>query len=433
MSRQIAALLAGFGTGFLQSQRSKAESERQSKRDKRDDEEHALRMEQNRIALEKMAREEKQETAVADGLARANDMRVGQGLRTKDGSAIDISEKGIDDRLDGGNLSPETQAAVAKTYADSVKEEDVKRWIPQMQGVDVPRTTNKADITRARADAFDKGGIKFADKALALNEQADKLDIDDLKMRIANGTPESLAKEYDEIFPDGLSLKFETGKDGKLYKFTEDANGNRSNYQTFADMDQFKQQLMTMVDKDPDSIQQYWKESRELERQNKKDSRDEKLSDIQIKKYEQDIAEGKIKLENLPQSIQLELEGKRANIRQSNASTASSIANTEKTREDIKQTRASGSNDKLPNAVREALWYKDASPDQKAAFDRMNDKSPKVTSDGQGGFMINKADGMYRMDRKGNLKKLTMPDGTESPAPKNRPPLSSFNKQQMQV
>lgn len=160
----------------------------------------------------------------------------------------------------------------------------------------------------------------------------------------------------------------------------------------------------------------------ESARSNRKEDREIKLSNVQLEKYAQDIKEGKIKLESLPESIQLDLKGKRANISQSNAATAASQANTEKTKEETKIIKSGEGNDKLPTSVREALWYKNASLEQQAVFDQMNDKSAKVTSDGVGGFLINKKDGMYRMDDNGKVTKVAMPDERSKPTqPVKRP------------
>jgi len=164
----------------------------------------------------------------------------------------------------------------------------------------------------------------------------------------------------------------------------------------------------------------------ETARLSREESRKEKLTDAQLKKLDQEIQEGKIKLESLPQSIQLDLQGKRANINQSNAATEASRANTEKTREETKITKSGIGNDKLPNSVREALWYKNATPEQQAIFDQMNDKSAKVTSDGVGGFMINNKSGMFRMDDNGNVTEVKGLDGKAKPQPAKKPAYNNL-------
>lgn len=164
----------------------------------------------------------------------------------------------------------------------------------------------------------------------------------------------------------------------------------------------------------------------ETARQNREESRKEKLTDAQLKKLDQDIQEGKVKLESLPESIQLDLQGKRANINQSYAATEASRASTEKTREETKITKSGIGNDKLPTSVREALWYKTATPDQQAIFDQMNDKSAKVTSDGVGGFMINNKSGMFRMDDNGKVTKVEGLDGKGKPQPGKKPAYNNL-------
>lgn len=164
----------------------------------------------------------------------------------------------------------------------------------------------------------------------------------------------------------------------------------------------------------------------ETARLNREETRKDKLTDVQLEKYAQDIKEGKIKLESLPQSIQLDLQSKRANINQSNAATAASIANTDKTKEEIKTLKSGVSNKDLPNSVREALWYKNASPEQQAVFDQMNDKTAKVTSDGVGGFMISNKSGMFRMDDSGNVKKVEGLDGKQKVQPAKKPSYNNL-------
>jgi hypothetical protein len=76
--------------------------------------------------------------------------------------------------------------------------------------------------------------------------------------------------------------------------------------------------------------------------------------------------------------------------------------------------------------VREALWYKSASPEQQAIFDQMNDKSAKVTSDGVGGFMINNKSGMFRMDDNGKVTKVEGLDGKGKPQPGKKPAYNNL-------
>jgi hypothetical protein len=163
----------------------------------------------------------------------------------------------------------------------------------------------------------------------------------------------------------------------------------------------------------------------EQARLGREEARKDKLTDAQLAKLDQDLAEGKIKLENLPEATRLDLQAKRANIAQSNASAESSRATSEKTREEIKITKSGVGNSNLPTSVREALWYKSASPEQQAIFDQMNDKNAKVTSDGMGGFMINNKAGMFRMDDNGNVTKVNGLDGKEKEQP---PKQSTYNK-----
>lgn len=427
--KSIAALLAGFGTGYLSQQKIEADRKSQEARDKRENERFELEKQRVEMENKRQIKLDAQEAAVDEGLAAASSERVGHGLRTKTGEKVGVTEQDIAGRLEGGNLSPETQAAVAKTYAQGVTQNDVEGWTDGMSGKDALRTTTKADIVRDQGTALMKGGRADRMQGMQMADKATELDLKSLRQRILSAQSiEDLSKEYDDVFPDGLTLKGEMGQDGKFYKFTEDSAGKRSNYQTFPSFDEFKKNLDTMVNDNPDSIIKYWNESRELERQNKKDTRDEKVSDAQLKKYDQDIAEGKLRLESLPQSIQLDLQAKRANITQSNESSATSRANREKTKEETKVLKTGSGNDKLPNSVREAMWYKNATPEQRETYDQLNDKSAKVTPDGVGGFIINGKNGLSQMNEDGVVKLIKMPDPNKPAVPANRPPLSSFGK-----
>lgn len=409
--RGLAALVAGFGTGFLTQQQRNEDEQRRKEREKRDQEQHDLAMKANQMNIERMERANAQDQSVEQGLDEAAQMRVGEGVRTKTGEVIDTSEEAWKQRAMEQGADEATASEAAKIYAQKSSEKGSEDWMNKSldfgNGV---RRTSQADIIRQQGVALSKGNRQDRMAAIELNNKADKLDIDDLKLRIARGTPESLSADYDEIFPDGFTLKFETLPDGKLLKYAVNAEGKKFNPETFNDMDQFKQSLIAMVDKDPATIQAYWDKSRQLERDAKKDARDEKVTNAQLAKYEQDIKEGKIKLESLPESIRLELAAKRANINQSNAATETSRASTEKTREETKITKSAGGGKELPTSVREALWYQQASQEQRAAFDKLSDKGAKIQFN-EGVPVINDGGTIFSLDEKGNRTYLNIKKG----------------------
>ncbi|MFA6039908.1 MAG: hypothetical protein WC733_00210 [Methylophilus sp.] len=419
----LAALIAGFGTGYLNGQQQK-------RKNAQEDEDRALRNKEIKDRQAERDAQQQREADVMAGLDKASNMKVGE-LRNEQG-VVDNSEAAWRERLaanpdNEGNLP--TQEVIDQTapiYAREAAKKGSEQWLSS----DAPnavmgevKPTTKADIVRTQADAISKLGITGLAKSMELRDKADDLDLNDLKTRIANGTPESLSKDYDEIFPDGLTLGFDQGEDGKLYKYTTDADGNKSNWQVFNDLNHFKEQLMVMVDKDPDAIKQYWKESRAQDAANKKAADESKMNDLKYKELNQKIKTGEIELKNLPEKTRLEFAAKKAQIDSSNASAENSRASAKE------KTSGSGGakDDKLPTKVREAMWYKDASKDQKEAFDQLNiANDTKVTSDGLGGYMVNKPDGIYKVDAKGNVSEV--PLGKKKPVPTDRPPLSAFDK-----
>lgn len=422
-TNSIAALIAGFGTGYLN-------AAQQKRRNENEDEDRRIRNDEIKMRMEEREAEKAREAQVREGLEKANSMKVGE-LRNDEG-AIDNSEAAWRERIlttpdNEGNLpSPEVADQTAPIYAQQAKQKGAEKWLSS----DAPnavlgevKPTTRADIVRTQADAISKMGVTGLQKSMELQEKAASLDLADLKKRIATGTPESLAADYDEIFHDGKTLKFDQGEDGLLYKYTEDAQGKKSDWQKFRDLNEFKEQLIVMVDDNPDTIVNYWKESRAQEAAARKAADESKMSDLKYKELEQKIKKGDIEIESLPEKTQLELKAKKAAINASNASAESSRATAAE-----KRSNTGGATDsKLPNKVREALWYKDANPDQKAAFDSLGAKDQtKVTSDGLGGFIVNKPDGLYKVGIKGDVEKIAIGEQKQKPA--NRPPLSSFNQ-----
>jgi hypothetical protein len=420
-TNNIAALIAGFGTGYLN-------ATQQKRRNEMEDEDRKIRNDEIKMRMEERQAEKDRENQAREGLEKAGSMKVGE-LRN-DAGAIDNSEAAWRERIattpdNQGNLpSPEVADQTASIYAQRAKEKGAEKWLSS----DAPnavlgevKPTTKADIVRTQADAISKLGVTGLQKSMELREKAEGLDLDDLKRRIATGTPETLASDYDEIFPDGKTLKLEQGEDGLLYKFTEDAQGNKSDWQKFRDINEFKEQLIVMVDKNPDTIVNYWKESRAQEAAARKAAKEDRMDDLKYQELDQKIKSGAIELKSLPEKIQLDFKAKKASINASNASAENSRA----TAAEKRATTGGATDSKLPNKVREALWYKDANPEQKEAFDSLGAKEgTKVNPDGLGGFMVNKPDGLYKIDIKGNVQKVSLGEQKEKPI--NRPPLSSF-------
>lgn len=296
--RGIASFVAGFGTGYLNGKEKERERKRQERIDQQNEELRQVQLKQANAQLAKDERDIARDESLQTGMAEAGAMKVGE-LRDQNGT-VGVSADDFRTRLTDGGVAPEVADQAAPIYAERAQQPGAGKWLSNSFGGDedggmgTVKPTSRGDIARTRAGALNDGG-KY-EQAVNMQEKADKLDIDDLKMRIARGDEQTLADEYDEIFPDGLRLKFERGQDGKLYKFTEDSEGKRSNWQTFTDLNQFKDHLMKLIDSDPNAISQYWQQSRELERQGRQDKmtadkhgQDMRAGELNIKGGESDL------------------------------------------------------------------------------------------------------------------------------------------------
>jgi hypothetical protein len=430
-TNNIAALLAGFGTGYLQTEQQKREQERQAKKDKSEEEDRQLRRDE--IALQKQ-----READALAGFDAASKMKVGE-LRNEQG-AVDNSEAAWRERIattpdNEGNLpTAEVAAATAPIYAQEAAKKGSEKWLSSSAANAIlgeVKPTSRGDIKRTEAAAMAKLGINGLPQAMAMKEKADELDIKDLQTKILSATTIEELNENYKIFPDGYDLKGEADPTTGRLKYWYESESGKKHFpdkampQDFADFEEMKKFASAFVSGNPEYIMTQYENSRKTKREDKKDAREEKVSAAQLAKYEQDIAEGKIKLASLPESIQLDIKAKKANIAQSYAAAENSKASADKTKAEAK---GGASNDKLPNSVREALWYQEATPEQKKAFDSMNDKTPKVTSDGMGGFVINNKDGMYRMDGAGKMTKVTLPDGAAPVQPPKKTTYESLYK-----
>ena len=158
-------------------------------------------------------------------------------------------------------------------------------------------------------------------------------------------------------------------------------------------------------------------------RDNRKEDRETKLSDVQLEKYAQDIKEGKIKLESLPESIKLDLAAKRANINQSNAATAASFANTEKTKLETRDIKTGGGKQgKLPSEWQIAKLLADPTVPQaeKDEYFNINGKEG-VVQNPLGGYVMTKRDGsITAVDEDG--KKTVLQSARNAPKDKPEPP-----------
>jgi hypothetical protein len=414
--RSLASFAAGFGTGFLNAKNKQKDDARQKKIDDRAE-----------IEWNEKQSERKQKTDFEAKLAAAG----------QDAPAIESSSPAM---LNGAPqmssidpaaptmLPPSTTNPAAsglKEFTEKPAKPAKPMWKVMEEKIPVYLSSGKTEHLA---------------QAQQLLELSQKMKSDEYMKKIIDAYGKGdqalldLANSHDNGELPYTNLTAVPSEDGKSFTLSGKNHVNGEGFSETKDLggkevkDWLAGELISRAS--PESLMKHIQDKIKTKQEAKKEAREDvkferesKKSNAELEKLTQEIKEGKIKLEILPESIQLDLKAKKANINQSNASAEASNASAAKTRDEAK-----GGGDKLPNSVKEALWYKDATPEQKDAFDSMNDKSPKVTADGVGGFIINKKDGMYRMDRKGEVSKVAMPDGKAKPVPKNRPPLSAFNK-----
>lgn len=446
--RSIAALLAGFGTGYMQGEKQKQDQARQDKKDKADEEDRKLRNEDIMLRREEVATQKKRETEALEGFDVASKMKVGE-LRNEQG-AIDNSTQAWQQRIattpdaEGNLPTAEVAASTAPIYAQEAARKGSEKWLSNPNGIlGEVKPTSRGDIKRSQASAMAKLGINGLPQSMALNEKADELDIKDLQTKILSATSIDDLNEHYKIFPDGYDLKGETNAEtGRLSYWYENEAGkkqlpDKAMPQDFADFEELKRYASAFVSGNPEFIMQQYENSRKTKREDKKDARDDKVSDAQLAKYEQDIKKGKMELESLPESIQLELKAKKANIAQSYAATESSRESTAKSREERK-------NGGKPLTLSE----KTKSAEIQAARVRIGNLKPAEQAFLQSGDIGEAATITPQQKELQETYKTAMnPDPKlvaqygsdpaldkfarkkiDKPAPKNRPPLSSFNK-----
>lgn len=381
-AKSLASFIAGFGTSYFASEKQKRDEERQARKDKADEEERKLRNEEIAMRNADRSEQRRRENEAMAGLDSASKMKVGE-LRNDDG-AIDNSTEAWKQRIvstpnAAGDLPTEEVAAqTAPIYAQAAAKKGAEKWLSS----DAPdavvgkvKPTTKSDIIRTQADAVSKLGITGLPQAMSLREKADELDIKDLQTKILSATSIDDLNEHYKMFPDGFDLKGETNKEtGKLsYWYENDAGEKRfpdkAMPQDFDNFQKMKEFAASFVSGNPQYVMEQYDKWRKNDREDRKLAREEKVSDAQLTKYQQDIDKGKLELASLPESIQLDLKAKKANINQSNAAAESSRASAAKTK-----SEATGGGDKLPADAKmmNYLIANGVAKSQKEAFEMIN-------------------------------------------------------------
>jgi hypothetical protein len=284
----VAALLAGFGTGYLNTKSKEADRKREDEKDRQERERHDQQMEINRRQLERLQQEDARDQQVAEGLEEAQQMRVGEGLRDSTGAAVDVSEEAMRQRLVDSGADEEVAAQTAPIYAQKAGEKGSEEWLSGGFDMGKVRPTSKADIIRAQGVALSKGGTKNMTQAMQMQEKADQLDMEALQAKIlAANSIEEIDKEYD-IVPDGFRVKSTTADGGRFTYWYEDEQGNRVapkvGPKDFADFNEFKQFAAAYVKQNPEYITSVWdgarKRSSEAEEKEYKRGRDAKSDEF---------------------------------------------------------------------------------------------------------------------------------------------------------
>lgn len=413
--RGLASFLAGFGTGYLNSRQKEEDRKREDERNRREQERHDQQMELQRRQLEQLDRENQRESDMAAGLEEAQGMRVGEGLRDSTGAAVDTSQESMEQRLIENGADPAVAAQTAPIYSQRAGEKGSENWLSDSMGMGKVRPTSQADIIRAKGTALAKGGAKYLPQAMELQDKADKLDMEALQSKIlAANSIEDIDKEYD-IIPDGYRARAAVGEDGRFRYWYEDEQGNRVDPKVgpkdFADFNEFKQFAAAYVKANPEFITSTW----DAARKRKTEAEDKTYARDRDKK-EDEFKERDFKLRKEGQDANLEVAREGLSIR----------------REEIKK------GGEAPAEVRTALWLINTgvAKNEKEAWEMV--KTTKASSPQEAiqditvrlmkdnpDFQDNPEEAAVTARR--IYQSIVKPD-TAAPAPKNRPPLDSFNR-----
>jgi hypothetical protein len=414
-SKGIAALLAGFGTGYLGAKRQQNQDAKDKERERREQERHDQQMELQRRQLEQLDRESQREEDMAAGLEEAQGMRVGEGLRDATGAAVDTSADAMQQRLIESGADPEVAAQTAPIYAERAGEKGAENWMSDSMGMGKVHSTNRADIIRAQGVALNKGGAKYLPQAMQLQEKADQLDLEALQSKIlAANSIEDIDKEYD-IIPDGYRARSAVGEDGRFRYWYEDEQGTRVEPKVgpkdFADFNEFKQFAAAYLKANPEYITSTWEAARK-----RKSDADDKAHSLERERKDDEYKERDFKLRKEGQDANLQVAREGLTLR----------------RQELQR------GGEAPAEVRTAQWLMSTgvAKNEKEAWEMV--KTTKATSPQEAiqdiavrlmkdnpDYQDNPAEAAVTARR--IYQSIVKPDSA-APAPQNRPPLDSFNR-----
>lgn len=434
MSRNLASLIAGFGTGYFTSEKQKRDEERQAKLDKI--QEQQAEREQLRFETEQKDRENK---ALTEQKMREAAMPTNASKTNLDAAGLQQAMPKVFAEADPTNPSDTmTGEEKAKTFLENSTPEQ------RLNNASFYAQQGVTALGDKKIVQGDQGQIATVDPKQDKQKPRYKILEDQAHILIQSGKPENISTgnqmimqsamiksdEYKQKIlaarQEGLDAllalahghdndelpiqdpKVEPTADGKSKVTWKSASTGKEMSQVLDPKnglveDQIAQYLYSLST--PEANMNYIINKVAQDRDNRKEDRDQKVTDKNIEKIDKDMKKTDIELKYLPQE-------KQANINQSNAATEASRASTKKTKEEMKS-----GDDKLPASVKEAIWYKDATPEQKAAFDKINTKSGgglKVTNDqANGGFLITTDSQVFQMDDKGGTKEVKLPGATK--------------------
>lgn len=254
----LAAFAAGFGASYLQAKEKEKERERQDKIDARTEEIYQA---------DKAAREERQASraAVQEGLAKAKQLQVGAVDEAKIDAAVNANL--------GADATPEQAQAARSAYRSAIASGGDQSWRNDGGVLDQSRvTTTEADKLRATANAYEAGGLDYADKAADLGAKASALSIQDAKAALLRAPMHEIARLYSHV-PDGFDIQdWGNTPDGKFVVRIADKDGNNK-FTTFNSEEEFRQRAALAAEKNPDAIMSAMDKMIQRKREDAKDER----------------------------------------------------------------------------------------------------------------------------------------------------------------
>lgn len=261
MSRNLAAFVAGFGTSYFRNEQLRKEQERRDRADKRAEEEADARKAERE-------RELAQDNAVTEGLTKARSMKVGQ---LSDDKLADTVRQNA-----GVDATEEEIGTATQAYRNAITGGGDQSWRNDGGVLDKSRVgITRSDIAQAEADALGAGGTRYAGQAMARNDKAGDLRIQEAQKVVMSAPMHEIAGLYAE-HPDGYNIK-DWGKagDGKFYVRYQDEQGNNRYSTPYESEQHFREWTSAQLSNDPDATTKAWDRWDTKRRQGEADKRAE--------------------------------------------------------------------------------------------------------------------------------------------------------------